>query len=161
MTFPGYRLPDELLVLREQIRRIIRDEIIPIEQRIDPDAPEIPEDDFKRLSAKTRAAGLWAIGAPEEYGGGGFDTFGRSVLLEEMAQHRMGLYNPGCGVFGRYPPPVIYGGTRQQIEKYAVPALRDGLYTFFAITEPSGGSDPAGAIQSRGVKRGDRWILNG
>jgi acyl-CoA dehydrogenase len=78
-----------------------------------------------------------------------------------MSQHRMGLYNAGCGVFGRYPPPVIYGGTEEQIHKYAVPTLRDGLYTFFAITEPSGGSDPAGAIQCRGVKQGDYWVLNG
>ncbi len=160
-AFPGYTLPPELSRLREQIRRIVQDEIVPIEQRIDPDAADIPEEDHRRLSAKTKAAGLWCLGAPEEYGGGGLDSFSMCVVLEEMAQHRMGLYNPGCGVFGRYPPPVIYGGTRQQIEKYAVPALRDGLYTFFAITEPSGGSDPAGAIQSRGVKRGDRWILNG
>src|SRR5437773_6449618 len=160
-SFPGFKLSDELMLLKEQVRRFIRDEIIPIEQRIDPDAPEIPEDDFKRLSAKTRAAGLWAIGAPEEYGGGGFDTFGRSVLLEEMAQHRMGLYNPGCGVFGRYPPPVIYGGTRDQIGRYAVPTIRDGLHTFFAITEPSGGSDPARAIRTRAVRDGDSWVLNG
>src|SRR5207244_7273115 len=161
MTFPGFRLPDELLALREQIRRVVRDEVIPVEQRIDPDAPELPDDDYQKIAAKTKAAGLWALGAPEQYGGGGLDTFSMCVALEEMSQHRMGLYNPGCGVFGRYPPPVIYGGTPRQIEKYAVPALRDGLYTFFAITEPSGGSDPAGAIQSRGVKRGDRWVLGG
>src|SRR6266568_1645162 len=160
-AFPGYTLPVELGLLRDQVRRLIRDEIIPLEHRLDPDAGEIPEEDYRRLMAKTKAAGLWCLGAPEEYGGGGLDSFSMCVVLEEMAQHRMGLYNPGCGVFGRYPPPVIYGGTRQQIEKYAVPALRDGLYTFFAITEPSGGSDPAGAIQSRGVKRGDRWVLNG
>src|SRR5215468_5026463 len=161
MSFPGFTLPSELIALREQVRRIVRDEIAPIEQRIDPDAAEIPEDDYRRLVAKTKAAGLWCLGAPEEYGGGGLDTFSMSVLLEEMSQHRMGLYNAGCGVFGRYPPPVIWGGTRAQIEKYALPALRDGLRTFFAITEPSGGSDPANAIQSRGVKQGDHWVLNG
>ena len=160
-SFSGFTLPDELVALREQVRRVIRDEIIPVEQRIDPDAPEIPEDDYRRLAAKTKAAGLWCLGAPEEYGGGGLDTFSMSVLLEEMSQHRMGLYNAGCGVFGRYPPPVIYGGTKDQIAKYAVPALRDGLRTFFAITEPSGGSDPANAIKSRGVKQGDHWVLNG
>ncbi len=160
-TFPGYTLPSELLALREQIRRFIREEILPVEQRIDPDAAEIPDEDFRRLSARTRAAGLWCLGAPEEWGGGGLDTFSMSVLLEEMSQHRMGLYNPGCGVFGRNPPPVIFGGTREQIEKYAVPTLREGHHTFFAITEPSGGSDPAGAIQARGVKQGDHWVLNG
>src|SRR5881409_207870 len=160
-TFPGFTLPDELRLLREQVRRFIRDEIIPLEQRIDPDAPGLPEEDWERLAAKTKAAGLWALGAPEEYGGGGLDTFSMSVILEEMAQHRMGLYNSGCGVFGRYPPPAIWAGSKAQIEKYAVPTVREGWRTFFAITEPSGGSDPAGAIQTRAEKRGDKWVLNG
>jgi acyl-CoA dehydrogenase len=161
MNFPGFRLPDELLALREQIRRVVRDEVIPVEQQIDPDAPELPEEDHQRIAAKTKAAGLWALGAPEQYGGGGLDTFSMCVALEEMSQHRMGLYNPGCGVFGRYPPPAIWAGSKEQIAKYALPTIRDGLKTFFAITEPSGGSDPAGAIQTRAEKRGDRWVLNG
>ncbi len=161
MSFPGYRLPDELVALREQVRRLVRDEIIPLEQRLDPDAPDLPADDFKRLSAKTKAAGLWCLGAPEEYGGGGMDTFAMAVLLEEMSQHRMGLYNPGGGVFGRTPAPFIFGGRREQIEHYAVPAIREGYKTFFAITEPSGGSDPAGAIQTTAVKKDGHWVLNG
>ena len=159
--FPGYRLPEELVALREQIRRFIRDEIIPLEQRLDPDASDIPAEDFKRLSAKTKATGLWCLGAREEYGGGGMDTFSMSVLLEEMAQHRMGLYNPACGVFGRTPAPFIFGGSREQIVRYAVPAIREGYKTFFAITEPSGGSDPAGAIQTTAVKKDGHWVLNG
>ncbi|HEV8615075.1 MAG TPA: acyl-CoA dehydrogenase family protein [Methylomirabilota bacterium] len=160
-SFPGYRLPDELRALRDQVRRFVRDEIIPVEQRIDPDAEDLPDADHARLSAKTKVAGLWALGAPEKYGGGGLDTFSMCVALEEMSQHRMGLYNPGCGVFGRNPPPAIWAGTEQQIQKYAVPTIRDGCETFWAITEPSGGSDPAGAIQTRAERRGDRWVLNG
>src|SRR5262245_43054266 len=72
--FPGFTMPDELRRLGEQIRRFIREEIIPLEQRLDPDAPGIPDEDYERLSSKTKAAGLWALGAPEEYGGGGLDT---------------------------------------------------------------------------------------
>jgi acyl-CoA dehydrogenase len=159
--FPGFTLPDELRALRDQIRRFIREEIVPLEQRLDPDAPGIPDEDYKRLSAKTRAAGLWALGAPEQHGGGGLDTFSMCVVLEEMSQHRMGLYVPGCGVFGRYPPPAIWAGNKEQIAKYAEPTVREGWKTFFAITEPSGGADPAGAIQTRAERRGDRWVLNG
>ena len=159
--FPGYRLPDELVTVREQVRRFVREEIVPLEQRLDPDASDIPEEDFRRLSAKTKAAGLWCLGAREEYGGGGLDTFSMSVVLEEMSQHRMGLYNPGCGVFGRTPAPFIFAGTREQIERYAVPAIREGYKTFFAITEPGGGSDPAGAIQTTAVKKDGHWVLNG
>jgi acyl-CoA dehydrogenase len=159
--FAGFTLPEELRILREQVRRFIREEIVPLEQRLDPDAPGIPDEDFERLAAKTKAAGLWALGAPEEHGGGGLDTFSMSVILEEMSQHRMGLYAPGCGVFGRYPPPAIWAGSQEQIARYAVPTVREGWRTFFAITEPSGGSDPAGAIQTRAERRGDRWVLNG
>ena len=160
-TFQGFTLPDELKLLGEQIRRFVQDEIIPLERTLDPDAPDIPDEDFARLAAKTKAAGLWALGAKEEYGGGGLDTFSMCVALEEMSQHRMGLYNPGCGVFGRMPPPAIWAGSKAQIEKYAIPTVRNGNKTFFGITEPSGGSDPAGAIQTRAEKRGDRWVLNG
>ncbi len=160
-SFPGFTMPDELRLLGEQIRRFVQEEIIPLERQLDPDAPDLPDEEFSRLSAKTKAAGLWALGAPEQYGGGGLDTFSMCVALEEMSQHRMGLYNPGCGVFGRYPPPAIWAGSEAQIEKYAVPTIRDGVKTFFAITEPSGGSDPAGAIQTRAEKRGDHWVLNG
>jgi hypothetical protein len=34
-TFPGYALPAELIALRDQIRRIVRDDLLPIEHRID------------------------------------------------------------------------------------------------------------------------------
>ena len=67
-VFPGFTLPEELRLLGDQIRRFVQDEIIPLEQTIDPDAPEIPREDFVRLSAKTKAAGLWTLGAREEYG---------------------------------------------------------------------------------------------
>jgi acyl-CoA dehydrogenase len=153
-NFPGFKLPDELRILSEQIRRFIKEEIVPLEQRIDPDAPSIPEEDFERLSAKTKAAGLWALGAPEEYGGGGLDTFSMCVALEEMSQHRMGLYSPGCGTFGRYPPPAIWAGSKAQIEKYAVPTIREGWRTFFAITEPLAAPiPPAPSSAGRAARR--------
>ena len=160
-AFQGYTLPPELELLKDQVRRFIREEIIPLEQQLDPDAGDLPVDDYQRLMAKNKAAGLWCLGAQEQYGGGGVNAFGMCVALEEMSQHRMGLYNPGCGTFGRYPPPAIYGGSEEQIQKYAVPTLENGWKTFFAITEPSGGSDPAGSIQCRAVKDGDSWVLNG
>jgi alkylation response protein AidB-like acyl-CoA dehydrogenase len=97
----GFQLPEELRMLQEQIRRVIREEIDPVEARIDPDASDLPEEDYQRIKAKCKAAGLWQLGQPEEYGGGGLNTFGLCVAMEEMVQHRMGLYHPGGGVFGR------------------------------------------------------------
>jgi acyl-CoA dehydrogenase len=157
----GYQISEELAALRDQVRRIIRDEIIPIEAKCDPDAAEIPEDDYWRIAKKVQAAGMWCMGAAKEYGGQGLNTFEMCVLMEEMAQHRMGLYNPGAGVFGRTPPPVIWAGNKEQLEKYAAPTIKNAWHTFYAVTEPSGGSDPANAIQCRAVRKGDTYVING
>src|SRR5260370_20572022 len=105
-VFPGFTLPEELRLLGDQIRRFVQDEIIPLEQTIDPDAPEIPREDFVRLSAKTKAAGLWTLGAREEYGGGVLDTFSMSVVLEALDLHRIDIYNPVTPSFRPSQPPL-------------------------------------------------------
>ena len=157
----GYQLPEDLRMLQTWVRNFIRREIIPLERGLDPEDIELPEEDYERLSKITRDAGMWCLGVPEEYGGGGLNCFSMTVVHEEMSQHRNGLYNPGYGVFGGSPPPIIFEGTKEQIEKYAIPNIQSGGNTFYAITEPSGGSDPARAIQTSAVRDGDDWVLNG
>lgn len=105
--------------------------------------------------------GLWCMGAPKEYGGQGLSTLGLAVVSEEAAKHRNGAYNPALGAFGTEPPAPLYGGTQEQIERYVVPVIEGTKRCFFALTEPSGGSDPARAVRTTAVKKGDRWILNG
>jgi len=157
----GFPLSDELKMICDQVRRIIEEDVIPAEARVDPDAPEIAQEDYDRISAKVKKAGLWHLGTPTKYGGGGLNTFEMAVVREVMSQHRMGLYNTGCGVFGRPIPPSIWAGTEEQIEKYALPSIEKGWHHFFAITEPSGGSDPAGAIRTRAERKGDKYVING
>ena len=55
----GFQLSEELVMLRDQVRRIIQGEIIPVEQGIDPDAAEIPEADYRRIAKLTQDAGFW------------------------------------------------------------------------------------------------------
>jgi len=52
----GYQLPQELIALRDQVRRVIRDEVIPAESRVDPDAAEILEEDYWAIAKRTQAA---------------------------------------------------------------------------------------------------------
>ncbi len=157
----GFQLSEELKLLRGQVRRIVEEDVIPAESRVDPDAAEIAPEDYERISRKARDAGLWYMGAPRKYGGGGLSTFEECVLREEMCQHRMGLYNQGCGVFGRPIPVSIWAGSEEQMEKYAATSIQHAHTHFFAITEAGGGSDPANAIQCQAVRKGDKYIING
>ena len=136
MDFPGYQLPEELQLLQRTVRRIIQEEIGPLERSMDPEATELDDANWQRLATMNQNAGLWALGAPQEYGGGGLSTFAYCIVLEEMAQHRNGLYNPGYATFGRYPPNVCYAGSPEQMQRYVIPTIREAKKAFFAITEP-------------------------
>jgi len=156
-----YGLSDELKMLQSTIRKFIKNEIIPVEHTLDPDAIEFPEKEIARLESKTRAMGMYQPSAPLEYGGGGLDFFSNTLFMEEVSKHRQGLYNPGGGCFGYDINPILYGGTEEQKEKYLKPCIQGAIRGCFAISEPSGGSDPARAIQTRAVKTAEGWVING
>jgi alkylation response protein AidB-like acyl-CoA dehydrogenase len=143
------------------VRRFVREEIVPLEASLDPDASELPREDFVRLRDKVRAMGFWGLDIPAEYGGAGVDLVTRTLMAVEMSQHRAGLYAPCYGVFGSAGLAQLYEATPEQKERYLFPMLRGEKRGFFALTEPSGGSDPARAIRTRAVKDGGDWIING
>ena len=93
-------LTPEQTLLVDTVRRFVETEILPLELNLDPDADEIPAEDFERLTEKTRAMGLFGMDIPPEFGGPDIDLVTRTLLAIEMAQHRAGLYVPCYGVFG-------------------------------------------------------------
>lgn len=151
----------EQQALIDLVRRFVREEIIPLEADLDPDASELRPEDAARLQAKVRALGLYSMDVPEEFGGAGLDVMTRTLLAFEMTQHRGGLYAPCYGVFGGAGLAQLYDATDDQKERYLYPMLRGEKQGYFGLSEPSGGSDPARAIRTRAVKEGDDWIING
>ncbi|HZZ49365.1 MAG TPA: acyl-CoA dehydrogenase family protein [Pseudonocardia sp.] len=162
MTVLGaWELPDELVALQNVARDFMHNEVLPAEKPLDFEAYELPADVLAKLREKARAAGLWCVASPAEYGGSEMSLLAQVVVAEEASQCRMGAYTPAAGTFGWDPPNIIYRGTDEQIQKYAVPTIASGGKTFVAITEPSGGSDPARSISTKAVQDGADWILNG
>jgi len=157
----AWELPEELRMIQDTARRFMRSDVKPVEDRLEHDAYELPAGQLAPLQAKARALGLWCMRSPSEHGGAGLSLLGQAVVAEEAARCRMGAYVPACGAFGADPPNAIFLGTRDQVERYAVPAIRSGKKSFVAISEASGGSDPARAIRTRAEKRGERYVING
>ena len=114
----------EQQMLIDQVRRFVREEIIPLEAKLDPDASELDPADFKRLTEKTKAMGLFGIDIPKEFGGPDIDIVTRVLLAIEMAQHRAGLYVPCYGTFGGAGLAQIFEANEDQKERYLYPTLR-------------------------------------
>ncbi|MEM7255725.1 MAG: acyl-CoA dehydrogenase family protein, partial [Pseudomonadota bacterium] len=154
-------LTEEQQLIVDMVRRFVREEIIPLEDHLDPDEDELPADEHARLVAKTKEMGLYGLGIPPEYGGPDINLVTRTLISIEYSQHRAGLYAPCYRTFGGVSLAQLYEATDEQKEKYLYPTLRGEKKTFFGLSEPSGGSDPARAIQTRAVRDGDHWVING
>ncbi len=157
----GWELPEELRQIQDTVARFMAAEVKPAEDQAEHDAYELPPATLAALQAKARAIGLWCVRSPQEHGGAGLSQLGQAVVAEEAAKCRMGAYVPACGAFGADPPNAIWLGTPEQIRAYGVPGVAQGRKVYFAISEASGGADPARSIRTRAVRKGDHYVLNG
>jgi alkylation response protein AidB-like acyl-CoA dehydrogenase len=156
----SWELPEELRMLRDTIRRFMAEEVKPVEDKLPHDAYTPEAADLERLQKKARDLGLWCFETPAEHGGAGLSLLGQCVAAEEAAKCRMGAYIAGCGAFGFDPPVVVWKGTEHQ-QRFAREDMEKGTKAFVAISEPSGGSDPGRAIQTRAERKSDRYVING
>lgn len=154
-------MTQEQTLITGMVRKFVREEIVPLELNLDPDADELAPADRDRLVEKTREMGLYGLGIPAEYGGPDIDLMTSTLIAIEMSQHRAGLYAPCYGTFGGAGLAQLFEATDEQKEKYLFPTLRGEKRGFFGLSEPSGGSDPARAIQTKAERDGDQWIING
>lgn len=154
-------LSEEQRLITETVRKFVREEIVPLEADLDPDASELEGSDYEHLVAMVKQMGFYGLDIPEEFGGPGIDLVTRTLMAIEMSQHRAGLYAPCYDVFGGAGLAQLFEANDDQKERYLFPTLRGEKHGFFGLTEPSGGSDPARAIETTAVLDGDEWVLNG
>ena len=156
-----FEMSAEQALIIDQVRRFVREEVVPLEARLDPDASRLEPEDQARLVGIVRRMGLYGLGIPSEFGGPDVDIVTQTLIAIETSQHRAGLYSPCFGAFGGAGLAQLYEANDDQKERYLFPMLRGEKRGFFGLTEPSGGSDPARAIRTRAVRDGDDWLING
>lgn len=142
----------ELLEFKGAVRRFIDDEVIPFERQ-----GEIPPEALSRVLDKTRELGIWAANVPAEFGGAGLGALGYLLVAEEICRTTlwMPVYNAGNAML------ALTRGTEDQKARYLYPTIAGERQGCFALTEPQGGSDPGGMMQTEAVFDGKNWTLNG
>jgi acyl-CoA dehydrogenase len=150
-----YDLPEEYRILRDNIRRFVDRELLPINEQVER-TRTIPDAVLRQM----KEMGLFGILTPEAYGGMGMTLVACCLIQEELSRANLcyPMYisgNIGIGTMG-----IVHFGNEAQKRKY-LPGMAAGeILSCFALTEPNAGSD-ASAIEARAVKRGNRYVLNG
>jgi citronellyl-CoA dehydrogenase len=115
----------------------------------------------KSLYPKMGELGLLGIRYPAEYGGQGLDYSYQAIFLEELTLCDNAGVSMGISVHTDMATPSLARfGSEQLKQKYLVPAIRGEQIAAIGVTEPAAGSDVA-AIQTRAVRDGDHWVING
>ena len=142
-------------ILRATVREFARKEIAPHARKWD------EEEKFpSALIPKLAEVGLMGMRAPEELGGAAMSMQDVAIVIEELARVDGSVALTVAAHNGLCIGHILLAGDDAQKRRY-VPNLATGKWLgAWGLTEPSSGSDAAGA-KTRAVKQGDTWILNG
>lgn len=153
-----FSLPEELQMLRSQVRRFVDEEMIPVERETCEGEKLKPEWRAK-FEARSKDLGIWMMEVPEHLGGLGMGLMASVIVWEEFAR-TIALPARGRSITGPHVRSNLYELTGELKEKYLLPALRGERTACFAQTEPDAGSDP-GSMRTTAVRDGDDYIVNG
>lgn len=153
-----FELPEELQLLRRNIRRFVDEELIPIEMT-SMDGPDLKLDLRQKLEEKAKSLGYWLLEVPEEFGGQGLGLLGMVIVWEEMAR-TIALPPRGPSIFGPDVRTILPSLKPELRDRYLYPVLRGEKKTSFAQTEPDAGADP-GMMRTTAVRVGDEYVING
>jgi acyl-CoA dehydrogenase len=153
-----FELPEELRLLKQNLRRYVDTEMIPTERESCIDQELVPEY-AEKFEKGAKELGLWMMDIPEEFGGQGMGVLASIVVREELAR-TIALPSRGAHFTGPNVRAILYELSDDMKEKYLYPVLRGEKQACFGQTEPDAGSDP-GSMRTTAVRDGDEYVING
>ena len=148
-------LSEEQQMLQKSVREFAESEVRPMAKENDEKA-HFPHELFR----KAAELGLTGVAFPEAEGGAGFDHVAYSIVIEEISR-----CCASTGVIlsvqnSLFCDPIHRYGTEEQKKKFLLPFTRGEKIGCYALTEPQAGSNAA-ALQTKAVKKGDSYVING
>jgi acyl-CoA dehydrogenase len=149
-----------------KLEAFMREHVYPNEKRHD---REVAQGDrwqpialIEELKSRARASGLWNLFLPQSESGAGLTNLEYAPLCEIMGRVPWApeVFNCSAPDTGNMETLERYG-TLEQKAQWLEPLLAGTIRSAFAMTEPGVASSDATNIESRIVRDGDHYIVNG
>jgi len=152
-----FELNEEQKMWRQAVHDFCVQEILPVAAEMDTSAELKTE-----LLEKMARLGLLGLNIPEAYGGAGVDAISAAIAIEELGWASGSVALSISAHNGLASAPIALFGTEEQKARWLPPLTngRSGLASL-ALTEPGGGSDLVGGVQTHAELDGDQWRING
>lgn len=163
----NFKFEESTIARINQVKAFMQQHIYPLEAAYKKHAIEHPHVEFpeiERLKELARAEGLWNLFLPEEYGkfSPGLTNLEYAPLAQEMGKVNWAseIFNCAAPDTGNMEVLAKYGTPEQQ-ERYLKPLLAGKTRSAFLMTEPQVASSDARNIETRIVRDGDEYVING
>jgi (2S)-methylsuccinyl-CoA dehydrogenase len=153
-------MSEELAMAQEQFRRLARDLVAPLAEKIHRHDLTVPEELLQPL----REMGVFGLSIPERFGGSAPDERDDNLMMIVVTEALSEASLAAAGSLITRPEilsrALLSGGTEEQ-KQHWLPRIAAGEpLCGIAITEPDYGSDVA-SLQLRGSRCEGGWLLNG
>ena len=158
-SVPTFEVPDHIRPLREKVTRFL-------EERVYPAEPVLHEGSggafaiIRNLQHQAKEEGLWALGHPEELGGGGLPFLDYVYVNEVQGRSEFGQI--ALGTYTLQDSIMLHKyASAEWRDRYLKPLVEGEIYPSFAMTEPAVASSDPTQLQTQAVLDGDEWVING
>ena len=149
-------LPEHLVQMRDQVRRFVESEVVPVAEHWEREG-KIPREIYRKMGA----LGLLGMRYPTEYGGTDLGPLASMVFAEELGRSTYGGFTSSVLVqTDMSASHIALRGTPEQKSRYLPGIVAGETICSIAVTEAHAGSDVAG-LKTQARRDGDDWVING
>ena len=165
------RMSEKALPLLNKVRDFVRDVVEPMSEEFHrlgegrPDIWQYAPGQLEVLEAakdKAKAAGLWNFFLPNAETGEGLSNLDYAYIAVELGKNRLASETMNCAAPDTGNMEVLERvGTPEQKKQWLEPLLEGKIRSAYCMTELNTASSDAKNIDTRAVRVGDEYVING
>jgi len=156
----SFEVPERVRPIRARVRRFVEDRVYPVESLLDDAYSLDARATMRRLMDEAKTAGLWALGHPEDIGGGGLPFLDYVYVNEVVGRSEHAMVALGTHSLQDSIMLNLHASPTWR-ERYLKPLVAGEIFPSFAMTEPDVASSDPTQLQTAARLDGDHWVING